>query len=117
MRHQTIALHPSPGSWSLQILAGIHSVLDLSTLLQECRQTRIGDAGGWFSLMLAGIYAVIMLLTGWGNIQKGRFFKRRLIPNLEQFLSIMKPGKSDDGSPLKEQLCVVAPRHKQVEPA
>ncbi|KAK9861228.1 hypothetical protein WJX84_010206, partial [Apatococcus fuscideae] len=69
--------------------------------------------GGWFSLMLAGIYAVLMLLTGWGNIQKGRFFKRRLIPNLEQFLSIMKPGKSDDGSEVQEQLCVVAPRHKQ----
>ncbi|KAK9866820.1 hypothetical protein WJX84_006444 [Apatococcus fuscideae] len=69
--------------------------------------------GGWFSLMLAGVYAVLMLLTGWGNIQKGRFFKRGLIPNLEQYLSVMKPDKRDEDRPVQEQLCVVAPRHKQ----
>ena len=66
--------------------------------------------------MLAGIYAVIMLLTGWGNIQKGRFFKRNLIPNLEQYVSVMRPEKPDkkDDSSLKEQLCLVAPQNKQV---
>ncbi len=63
--------------------------------------------------MLAGVYAVLMLLTGWGNIQKGRFFKRGLIPNLEQYLSVMKPDKRDEDRPVQEQLCVVAPRHKQ----
>ena len=72
-------------------------------------------AGGWFSLMLAGIYAVLMLLTGWGNIQKGRFFKRNLIPNLEQYVSVMREARKDnDTDPLKEQLCLVAPPSKQV---
>ncbi len=66
--------------------------------------------------MLAGIYAVLMLLTGWGNIQKGRFFKRNLIPNLEQYLSVMRPEKKDGQQvdSLKERLCLVAPQSKQV---
>ena len=42
-------------------------------------------AGGWFSLMMAAIYAAIMMLWQWGSTRKHAYFDSQSVP-LEGFL-------------------------------
>ncbi|EIE24503.1 potassium transporter [Coccomyxa subellipsoidea C-169] len=48
--------------------------------------------GGWFSVMMSGIYTCIMLLWFWGNSKKKAFYGRKKL-KLHQFLALM----GDDG--------------------
>ena len=42
-------------------------------------------AGGWFSLMMAAIYAAIMMLWQWGSTRKHAYFDSQSVP-LDSFL-------------------------------
>jgi len=49
-------------------------------------------AGGWFSLMMAAIYACIMMLWQWGSTRKHAFFDSHSVP-LESFLRMSEQAR------------------------
>lgn len=59
-----------------------------------CHQMCIG---GWFSLMMAGIYGYIMLLWSWGSKAKAKAIKRQVV-GLHQLLAISCSGSDEDSS-------------------
>ncbi len=54
--------------------------------------------GGWFSLMLAAIYAYIMLLWFWGRSRKDAFFRARQ-QSLAQFVRGRQAAAGASGPP------------------
>ncbi|KAK9804738.1 hypothetical protein WJX72_002866 [[Myrmecia] bisecta] len=65
--------------------------------------------GGWFSIMMAAIYASIMLLWFWGSNHKRQFFKKRVV-EVEQLLTLHPDSASPDASleDREAQLCLVS---------
>ena len=52
---------------------------------------RLCFAGGWFSILVAGIMASLMLLWVWGNKQRSEFFSRSGARSLSNYLTIKEP--------------------------
>lgn len=60
-------------------------------------------AGGWFSVMMSGIYTGIMLLWFWGQSKKKNFYSRKTL-KLHQFLALM----ADDGKDEQTSMTIAA---------
>ncbi|GAQ92301.1 Potassium transporter family protein [Klebsormidium nitens] len=52
--------------------------------------------GGWFSIMMALIYAAIMLWWYWGSSHKRAFFHTKLMPKLDRFFRVKVAEDSKD---------------------
>ena len=62
---------------------------------QEVNVTKC-HAGGWFSILIAGIVGGMMLLWVWGNKQKNLFLQRGGNLPLTSFITVQDPHKRDD---------------------
>ncbi|KAK9823651.1 hypothetical protein WJX72_004427 [[Myrmecia] bisecta] len=64
--------------------------------------------GGWFSIMMAAIYASIMLLWFWGSTNKSHYFKKKVV-DLERLLGLC-PGPAGPDASMQDpeaKLCLV----------
>ena len=62
-------------------------------------------AGGWFSIMMALIFATIMLWWYWGTSHKRAFFHTKLMPKLDKFFKVrVTPDSNGEPRPLDDRL-------------